>query len=132
MVRVLNTGAKFGGEEWVGRELGLGGMGRGTASGRTHVTAFATLEAKTVDLIGRQFLERIVPGPIGVTAEHGKHFARREHCSVPSRDCVERNIESSCDGQLLQFQDVRRALARALQSVLIFKLDSDYRPAVFP
>src|SRR5271156_1511017 len=132
MVRVFDPCAKFGGEEWVGREFSLRGMRCLPASGRTHITAFATLEAEGVNLIRRQLFDGVVPGPIRVAAEHGKNSARWKHRSVPSSDCIKGNVKSGGDGHLLQPQNMRCTLARALQCILIFKLDADNRTAVFP
>src|SRR5271154_4570191 len=93
VIGVFNARAEFRGKERVGYEFGLRGMRGRTTSGCSHVATFAALVTEGVNLVRRKFLDRLIPGPVGVAAEHRQHLARRKHGAVPSRDRVERSIE---------------------------------------
>ena len=87
------------------------------------------LEVKRLVVVASRLLQRTLPEAVSIVAIQRNHLAKRHRCSQcrPSCACIERQVETYLLCYALQSYEIT-----APATILVVKLCSDYRTAVFP
>src|SRR5579863_1040037 len=130
MIGKLHSRAHLGGEKRIRQIERIDVRAPGTQI--IAYILFAADGGEEIVWIGRELLQAAPPESVGVPTEHRKKVARRNDRIVPSRDCVERSVQSGVAGKVAQFEKMVRPFSRTARAIFIFDLNPNDRSAILP